>query len=97
MIIKPFLNPKAKSPHRCMIIFFLIVSWLYVILGNLKSNYENQQECYQVLKQIDQRQGHVFEKRTATLKSNQKNGGSKENSNKVTNLALDKAKRDNKA
>lgn len=50
MIIKPLFYRNTRSPHKCLFILFLTVAWLYVIFGNLISNYENHQECYRIMK-----------------------------------------------
>jgi hypothetical protein len=65
MIIRP--HPNARSPSRCLVICFFTLTFVYLILGNIITNYENQSECYKILKVMDQKHGQVSSLTRATL------------------------------
>ena len=93
MIVNPSFNRHARSPGRCLVILFMTIAFMYVIVANIVSNYEKNQECYRIMKQMDLRNGRVHNLMKASLggmnktkdsaSSNSKAGASKTTDHKA--------------
>ena len=67
---------KCHSPRKCIFIVILSISWIYVILGNLVTNNEYQNEIFKLMKAKDAKEGKVHNLIRGIINKNKGNSAS---------------------